>query len=168
MSKNSEGKNTWRHLTHCYDHLDTFSRKRDCVESESIDSTSNQMGYPEDTTTADNSTQLDLSDFLDSLWPADNIAPPQPQNPSPTTCTVSTITMQTRTYISISKQMDICNLLPKRSISQRCNTTPTFKRDRNNQFAPNMTSRGVSPQDWLTCQYDRKNTNRPWQSSSIW
>ena len=56
------------------------------------------------------------------------------------------ITIHSRTQISISTQTYICNLPPKRTITHKgCNTTPKLKRDRDTQFAPIMTSRGVLP-----------------------
>ena len=57
------------------------------MDSESSDYSTDQISYPEDNTTANHNTHLDLSDFLDSLWPEVNSPPPGPQiqNPAPKT-----------------------------------------------------------------------------------
>ena len=46
VTKNSE-EYLDRHLIDSHNDLDTFSYIRDCMDSESRDSTSSQMGYPE-------------------------------------------------------------------------------------------------------------------------
>ena len=134
-----------RHMTHYHTEMDTFSRIRDCIETESRDFTENQSGCPEDRTTGGKDTQPDLSTFFTDMWPDDD-EPTQRRNPAPKTCTVTTMTMHSRTQISISTQTDICDLPPIKTVTHTgCNTTPKFMRDKTTQHAPLFVSKGISP-----------------------
>ena len=118
-------------MTHYHTNVDTFSRIRDCIDSESKDFPSDQSSCPEDNTTVAKDTQPDLSGFLNNLWPEDHESGHR-MDPTPKTCTVTTMTMHSRTQISISTQTEICDLPAKKSVTHTgCNTTPKFVRDKN-------------------------------------
>ena len=134
-----------RHLTHYHTDMDTFSRIRDCIENESRDSTESQSSCPEDKTTEIKESRPDLSTFFSDMWPEDD-EPSQRSIPAPKTCTVTTMTMHSRTQISISTQTDICDLPPIKTVTHTgCNTTPKFVRDKTTQHAPSLVSKGISP-----------------------
>ena len=66
-------------------------------------------------TQSDNFTLLDLSEFLDDLRPEKIDDPSISSDSAPSKCTLSTITMNTKTLINISTQTDISHLPPKNS-----------------------------------------------------
>ena len=134
-----------RHMKHYHTDMDTFSRIRDCIETEPGDFTESQSSCPEDKTTGGKDTQPDLSTFFTDMWPDDD-EPTHRRNPAPKTCTVTTMTMHSRTQISISTQTDICDLPPIKTVTHTgCNTTPKFMRDKTTQQAPPLASKGTSP-----------------------
>ena len=119
-------------------------RIRDCIDNESKDIPSDQSGCPQDNTTVAKDTQPDLSDFFNNLWPEDQES--TRRDPTPKTCTVTTMTMHSRTQISISTQTDICDLPPQKTVTHTgCNTTPKFVRDKTTQHAPSLIPMGISP-----------------------
>ena len=134
-------------MTHYHTNVDTFSRIRDCIDSESKDFPSDQSDCPEDNTVVTKNTQPDLSNFFNNLWPEDQGSRlTQRKDPSPKTCTVTTMTMHSRTQVSISTQTDICDLPAKKTVTHTgCNTTPKFVRDKITQLAPTLISKGISP-----------------------
>ena len=132
-------------MKHYHTDMDTFSRIRDCIETEPGDITESQSSCPEDKTTGGKDTQPDLSTFFTDMWPDDD-EPTHRRNPAPKTCTVTTMTMHSRTQISISTQTDICDLPPIKTVTHTgCNTTPKFMRDKTTQQAPPLASKGTSP-----------------------
>ena len=134
-----------RHMKQYHTDMDTFSRIRDCIETEPGDFTESQSSCPEDKTTGGKDTQPDLSTFFTDMWPDDD-EPTHRRNPAPKTCTVTTMTMHSRTQISISTQTDICDLPPIKTVTHTgCNTTPKFMRDKTTQQAPPLASKGTSP-----------------------
>ena len=148
-------------MTHCHTNVDTFSRIRHCIDSESKDFPSDLSGCPEDNTTATKYTQPDLSDFLDNLWPEDQGShPTQRMDPTPKTYTVITMTMHSRTQVSISTQTDICDLPAKKTVTH--NTTPKFVRDKTTQHAPILISKGISPH----CVFLDEPTISNWEQES--
>ena len=106
-------------MTHFHTDVDTFSRIRDCIDNESKDIPSDQSGCPQDNTTVAKDTQPDPSDFFNNLWPEDQES--TRKDPTPKTCTVTTMTMHSRTQIS---QTDICDLPPQKQSHTRVATPP--------------------------------------------
>ena len=116
------------HIAQCHKNIDSFSRIRDYVDSER---TSPIASYTliqdphsgtvasalssDNNTQSDNFTLLDLSEFLDDLWPEKIDGPSISSDSAPSKCTLSTITMDTKTLINISTQTDINHLPPKNS-----------------------------------------------------
>ena len=132
-------------MIHYHSDVDTFSRTRDCIDNESKDIPTDQSGCPQDNTTVVKDTQPDLSDFFNNLWPEDHESINR-RDPTPKTCTVTTMTMHSRTQISISTQTDICDLPPQKTVTHMgCNTTPKFVRDKTTQHARSLISNGISP-----------------------
>ena len=105
-----------RHMIHYHSDVDTFSRIRDYIDNESKDIPTDQSGCPQDNTTVVKDTQPDLSDFFNNLWPEDHESTNR-RDPTQKTCTVTTMTMHSRTQISISTQTDICDLPPQKKNS---------------------------------------------------
>ena len=135
-----------RHITSIHTNIDTFAQIRDCVDSEGDFSTTRSAPKEDNSVDPADTTDLDIMDFLDSLWSNDSSPVRSLPKQKTQTCTVSTSTMHTRTEISISTQTDIVDLPPIKKLKHTgCNTTPKIFRDRANQFDPTVTDTGVSP-----------------------
>ena len=149
-------------MTHYHTNVDTFSWIRDCIDSESNDLPSDQSGCPDNNTTGAKDTQPDLSKFFTNLWPEEHEST-QRVDPTPKTCTVTTMIMHSRTQISISTQTEICDLPPRKTVTHTgCKTTPKFVRDKTTQDVPTLNSKGISPH----CVFLDEPTINNWEQDS--
>ena len=75
------------------------------------------------------------------------------KHPTPESCTV----------VSRCTQTDVCDLPAKKTVPHTgCNTTPKFVRDKTNQHAPTLISKGISPH----CVFIDKPTMNNWEQES--